>query len=100
MAGGGRGGGQGGAGQGAGKAVSNQGQKQGQSAAATQAQGQGQASTLNQVFPAAETLGGNFLSQAGMSQQGMFPMVPPGMWNVPLEQWQQLFAQPGMGQMM
>jgi hypothetical protein len=67
---------------------------------ATQAQGQGQASTLNQVFPAAETLGGNFLSQAGMSQQGMFAMVPPGLWNVPLGQWQQLFAQPRMGQMM
>jgi hypothetical protein len=30
-------------------------------------------------------------------QQGMFPMVPPGLWNVPLGQWQQFFAQPGMG---
>jgi hypothetical protein len=33
-------------------------------------------------------------------QQGMFPMVPPGLWNVPLGQWQQFFAQPGMGQIM
>jgi hypothetical protein len=56
--------------------------------------------TLNQVFPVAENLGGNFLPQAGMAQQGMFPMVPPGLWNVPLGQWQQFFAQPGMGQMM
>jgi hypothetical protein len=52
-----------------------------------QAQGQGQASTLNQVFPAAENPSGNFLSQAGMTQQGMFPIVPPGLCNIPLGQW-------------
>jgi hypothetical protein len=98
MAGGGRGGGHGGARRGSGKAASNLGQKQGQSIAATQAQGQ--APPLNQVFPAAENLGGSFLPHASVPQQGMFPMVPPGLWNVPLGQWQQFFAQPGMGQMM
>jgi hypothetical protein len=64
------------------------------------AQGQGQARPLNQVFPTAENLGGSFLLQAGVPQQGMFPMVPPRLWNVPLGQWQQFFAQPSMGQMM
>jgi hypothetical protein len=52
------------------------------------------------MFPAAKSLGGGFLQQFGVPQQGMCPMVPPGLWNVPMGQWQQFFGQPGMGQMM
>jgi hypothetical protein len=44
------------------------------------------------VAPPIKPYVANMMQQMGGGPQGMFPMMNPALWNMPMEQWQQFMS--------